>query len=77
MAILSCMDRHYKASLSAFALGSRLETDDIMWTQGFKLTFGETLSFDFPPSLDGENERGTVIHISRPKDPQRDWNKEV
>lgn len=51
-------------------LGSRLRNDDTIWTLYFKLILTEISGFDFPHHMAGMKR--TVIHISRPKDPQRD-----
>lgn len=50
--------------------GSRLKNDDTIWTLCFKLILPEMSGFDSPHHMAGMKR--TVIHISRPKDPQRD-----
>lgn len=53
--------------------GSRLRNDDTVWTLHFKLILTETSGFDPPPAPPQmAGMKRTVIHISRPEDPQRD-----
>ena len=64
------MDVHVLEVMKGSVPGSRLRNDDTVWTLHFKLILTETSGFDFPPQMAGMKR--TVIHISRPKDPQRD-----
>lgn len=58
--------------------GSGLRNEDVGRTVGFKMNLTENPSgFDFSPQMAGIEDRrkkeGTVIHISRPEAPQRDF----
>lgn len=58
--------------------GSGLRNEDAGRTLGFKMNLAlKPSGFDFPPQMTGIEERekkgGTVIHISRPEAPQRDF----
>ena len=65
--MFSTVNAHGPAVMKGSVLGSRLRNDDTIWTFHFKLILTEAL---ISPQMAGMKR--TVIHISRPKAPQRD-----